>query len=34
LEKQDTKMMPNDKVTSICIFDILCLGGKQSLRRL
>ena len=23
--------MPNDKVTSICILDIVCSGGKQSL---
>jgi hypothetical protein len=27
------QMMLNDKVTGICIFDILCFGGKQSLRR-
>jgi hypothetical protein len=26
------QIMPNDKVTSICIFDIVCSGGKQSLR--
>ena len=25
------QIMPNDKVTSICIFDIVCSGGKQSL---
>jgi hypothetical protein len=28
------QIMPNDKVTSICIFDIVCSGGKQSLRSL
>jgi hypothetical protein len=26
------QIMPNDKVTSICIFDIVCSGGNQSLR--
>jgi hypothetical protein len=26
------QIMPNDKVTSICIFDIVCSGEKQSLR--
>ena len=25
------QIMPNDKVTSICILDIVCSGGKQSL---
>ncbi|MGA7140744.1 MAG: hypothetical protein WBX29_01930, partial [Nitrososphaeraceae archaeon] len=29
--KNKTQIMPNDKVTSICILDIVCSGGKQSL---
>jgi hypothetical protein len=28
------QIMPNDKVTSICIFDIVRSGENQSLRRL
>jgi len=26
------QIMPNDKVTSICMFDIVCSRGNQSLR--